>query len=88
MSTGLFSDKQPHTLLGLPVIISPLCDMTPRMVLSHAARAVVTAEFAAEMDAWMLQRFGVSHEWFFVNGAIVIGPLGLQKLKDAARIYA
>lgn len=88
MSTGLFSDKQPHTLLGLPVIVSPLCDRTPRMVLSPAARAVVTAEFAAEMDAWMLKRFGVSHEWYLMDGAIVIGPLGLQKLKGAARSYA
>lgn len=83
MKHSLFSDRQPLFFAGIPVIVNPICDNVPRMTLSPEARRIVTPEFSAEMDAWMLKRFGTKHEYYLIPGKIVNGPLGLLQLTAA-----
>lgn len=49
----------PMPILAYPRLIpNKLCEARPRMTLSAKAAAIVTPEFRAEMDAWMLEFFG------------------------------
>jgi hypothetical protein len=73
------------TLFGQPVIVNPLCDNVPRMQLLPATRAIVTPEFAAKMNQWMLEFFGIADQVYqLAGGTIVLGPKSLARLRAVA----
>lgn len=60
-------------LAGARVFESPLLEAKPKLKLSPACP--VSDEFRAEMDAWLLDRFGVDPETLvIVPGGIAMAP--------------
>lgn len=73
--------KGPLTICGMEIILNPLLDDLPRMQLSPKARAVVTPEFAAEMDAWMREFFGTGDQVITTQGRMFVGTKAYYKMK-------
>jgi hypothetical protein len=74
---------------GLRIIESPLVAPVARMRLSEKVREIVTPEFAAEMDAWMLEFFGTKQvalmfrDPFSGRASAAVAPLTMAMLRAA-----
>lgn len=67
-------------LTGVRVFESPLLEAKPKLKLSPACP--VSDEFRAEMDAWLLDRFGVHPETL---GKSVVVPGGIAMAPSLVR---
>ena len=65
---------------GVRVFESPLLEAKPKLKLSPACP--VSDEFRAEMDAWLLDRFGIDPETF---GESVVVPGGIAMAPSLVR---
>ncbi|WP_409266841.1 hypothetical protein [Massilia sp. BHUDP2] len=71
-----------NSLYGMPVIVNPMLDDVPKMRLSESVRQIVTPEFAASVDRWMLDFFGAENRVLVLQGqTFVVGPKTLAALR-------
>lgn len=68
--------------LGFKVVINPWLDNRPRMQLSPMV--MVTDEFRAEMNKWMLEFFGTKDEVIIMQDqqVIMMGPKTKKKFQQ------
>jgi hypothetical protein len=70
------------TFAELRIVVDPSLDNLPRMQLLPATREIVTPEFAAKMNQWMLEFFGTeSRAYMMAGGVMAIGPKAYRALK-------
>ena len=73
------------TFDGIRIIVNPLLDNIPRMQLLPATLEIVTPEFAAKMNQWMLEFFGTESRAYMMAGrTMAIGPKAFAVLKMRA----
>ncbi|OTP79463.1 hypothetical protein [Caballeronia sordidicola] len=67
--------KAAGSLMGMKVVVNPLCDDVQRMHPSPRFAELMPPEFVAELDAWMLKFFGTQNLTYKLgDGTIVTGP--------------
>ncbi len=69
-----------ETLMGMPVIINPLCDNVQRVSVSAEFARIQSPELVASTNAWMLKFFGAHDVAYIITDPctsakhFVIGP--------------
>lgn len=69
-------------MLGVRIFSSPLLEPKPKLKLSESCP--VSDEFRAEMDAWLLDRFGTDTDNVAIQvpGGLVVAPSVLRALRE------
>ncbi|MBB2981773.1 hypothetical protein [Paraburkholderia tropica] len=71
-----------NTLAGLDIVVNPALDDVPRMQVSASFAALMPPEFVADLNAWMLERFGTHSPMYRLPGnRIVMGVKAHAQLK-------
>lgn len=71
------------SLLGMRVLVNPMCDDVQRMRPAARFAELMPPEFVAELDAWMLKFFGTQNLTYKLgDGTIVTGPKTYRAMRD------
>lgn len=72
----------PNRLFGLDIVVDPALDDVPRMRVSESFAALMPPEFVADLNAWMLQRFGTENPIYRLAGyRVVMGTKAYAQLR-------
>lgn len=71
---------------GVRIVVNPSLDNIPRMQLLPETRKIVTPEFTAKMDKWMLEFFGTESRDYMMGGNVMaVGPKAAAMLRMRTR---
>lgn len=74
----------PNRIMGMDVIVNPMCDDVPRMKVNHEFEKLMPPEFVSDLNRWMLEFFGRHNVTYRLGNMLIVGPKTLRAIKEPA----